>query len=191
MKTVGPTSLLVAAAVCAAFLGAVVYTGWQRSSAADENNAGDSGKSEVAEDPAHFKLIAPQQRILVSRIIEKQEIARALLRGDVTFHRAADRFRELSSDDPAALDQLRIRFPGASDAELWHRQVIGYVQGFAHDDSARVAALVPKLEAEVARRFPRPPDAGIRPQSESTEIVRIHPPHYGNRPGARGFPGQR
>ena len=68
------------------------------------------------------------QKALLERISEKDAAAHALLRGELTLSQAAERFRTVSDNDAKNLMYLRHSYPGASDDELWHREVIGFTR---------------------------------------------------------------
>jgi hypothetical protein len=136
------------------------------------------------------------QEQLIARISLKQETAAALVRGEITLSEAAVRFRDVSGGDMASLSHLRNMYPQATDEELWYRQVIGYVRGFRASDPARVATLIPRLEAEVARLFPpRSPGSPQRHNArkanpmgapQATQIRVSGPPR--GRPGSHARP---
>jgi hypothetical protein len=111
----------------------------------------DDGLSDTGEPDAH-------QGDLVDRINQKEQVALSLIRGEVTFAQAAQRFRELNADNPAALAGIQARFLGASPEELNYRQVVSYVRGARRLEPERVAKLLPRLESEIRRLFP----AGLR-----------------------------
>jgi hypothetical protein len=111
-----------------------------------------------------------QQERLVKRIYAKEDIARSLIFGQMTFADAASRFRELSRGDPTTLSRLRARFPAAMEDELWYRQVMGYMNGYVRTYPEQVAALLPKLDAEVTRRFPARVGVGVPVQQESMRM---------------------
>jgi hypothetical protein len=91
---------------------------------------------------------------VVTRIRDKEEIAATLIRGEITFARAAERYRELDDPEHSGLTALRARFPWSSIEELYHRQVLGFVRGARRLYPEPVARLVPRLEGELFRRFP-------------------------------------
>jgi hypothetical protein len=125
----------------------------------DASNAGLDGDVSSVWDPDAAQVE------LVARINAKQEIAELLIRGETTLSAAAARFRELSGGDSASLTNLRALYPHASDEELWYRQVIGFVRSNTRMNPARVAALVPKLEAEIVSRFPPRTIGSPQPQN--------------------------
>jgi hypothetical protein len=77
-----------------------------------------------------------------------------VVRGDLTLDQAADRFEKLNEENGDALDALRTWHPGVTDAELVRRQVVQAVRGLRDRAPREVAAILPRLEAKVTRRFP-------------------------------------
>jgi hypothetical protein len=84
----------------------------------------------------------------------KDEVTAALARGELTFDEAAARFRAIHGGDPGPLGSLRLQYPGASDEELYHRNVVLYVQRAARNGVPGAAAILSRLESDLARRFP-------------------------------------
>lgn len=100
-------------------------------------------------------------RELKARLAEAQEqmqakdaVAAALARGELTLGEAADRFRAIHGGEPGPLSAMRLQYPGASDEELYHRNVVLYVQRAARNGVPGAAAILPRLESDLARRFP-------------------------------------
>jgi hypothetical protein len=68
---------------------------------------------------------------LINRLAaERQEVVDDIARGRLGLLEAARRFRDCNDGDPAGdLANLRHAFPGASDDEIYCRQVIHYLEG--------------------------------------------------------------
>jgi hypothetical protein len=150
MKKTAPLYLALACALCALALAAVTYSSCfvsPNSASAVNDLPIDVVADSVQTDSA--------SRGNVQRIVQKQEVARELIFGEVTFTFAAKRLQELSGGEVSEL--MRQIYPGATESEMWYRQTIAFVQGLAREFPERVATLVSDLEAEVARRFPGRP----------------------------------
>lgn len=102
-----------------------------------------------------------KHRAVVARILEREEITAALVRGEVTLEQAAARFLDLNAD-PAVRDAVRQQHLARSDLEAAYRQVLGFVRGLAHEDPNRLRDLIARLEGEVARKFPPVSSGGLR-----------------------------
>jgi hypothetical protein len=98
--------------------------------------------------------------VVLSRLQAKVRMTNAVYAGEITLDQAVGRFREMTEHDPEAVELLRTRYGGTGD-EAYYRNVLGFVRGAArqHPDEAKV--ILPRLEAEFARRFP---PAGIAEQ---------------------------
>jgi len=94
-----------------------------------------------------------RRMVLLARFFEKDRTARALLRGEITLDEAADHFRDLTRDDPAAVESLKRWFAAAGD-EIYYRNVLKFARGAAYGQPPEILAVVAKLENEVRRRFP-------------------------------------
>jgi len=86
---------------------------------------------------------------------EKDTVAEALVRGELTLDEAASRFWEIHGGEIGPLVKLRLHYPNASDRELYHRNVLVFVHRAAARGVPGAAAAVPRLEAEFARKLPR------------------------------------
>jgi hypothetical protein len=100
----------------------------------------------------------------LNRLLEKHAATSALIRGEIGLREAVNRFRTLVATRPAALDDLRRAYPAATDTELLYRHVIEFVRARLGDEPDLAPGLVTRLEAELARTFPRglksPPGTG-------------------------------
>jgi hypothetical protein len=149
MKNTVPLSLGAACLLFALATGSIAYLG--SFSFANTDSWRNDTLNEFAAQPADSEATEPSSGDIESRIRQKQEVAKALIVGDLSFGHAAERLRLLSGNEMS--DRMRAMYPGATDSELWHRQVIAFVQGLGRDYPERVAVLVPELQNEVARRF--------------------------------------
>src|SRR5262245_7834680 len=107
----------------------------------------DGGDARTRELKA--KLAASQEQMRA-----KDEVIAALVRGELTFSDAATRFRDIHGGYPGPLAYLRLQYPAASDDELYHRNVVLYVQRAARSGMLGATAMLPRLESDLARRFP-------------------------------------
>ena len=98
-------------------------------------------------------LVAANDAV-VNRVVAKQEVTAALLRGELSLADAAERFRAANGPDPAALDRLRALYPEAGEAELSFRQVLHFARSDRRMPPQVSAARLPQLEAEFRARFP-------------------------------------
>lgn len=106
-----------------------------------------------------------QLAVTSARLIEKNVVATALVRGEIGLRQAAERFRVVTPGDSVALVRLRRAFPRATDTELLYRNVLLYVRGYLSDRPDLAPGLVARLEAELAETFPPNPKA--RPEPEA------------------------
>lgn len=195
MKVSAPAAILVVGSLLSTV--GIVYITHGRRTPTDEIIEFNSPLFVDDDDESGQFDSASAQPNVLPRIEKKQQVARALIRGEITFAVAAERFRVLSQDEPASLGYLRSKFPLATEAELWFRQVIGYVKGFYRSDPERVAALLPLLEAEVAQRFPRKVALAAPVQPDSSRTAKPLPPRDhltvspGGRLGSQGRPRYR
>jgi hypothetical protein len=110
-------------------------------------------------DPVEARLsrdLDDQREEIRRRSQDKAAIVQALLRGDLTFSQSAARFRAANAGAGKAYGLLPDLYPWAAEEELSFRQVVCYIRGLTRANSARAVALLPGLEADVARRFPGP-----------------------------------
>jgi hypothetical protein len=111
----------------------------------------------------HSQLETDSQLLLIRRLTsERNEVVDNLTAGRLSFLEAARRFRDLNDGDPVDdLAGLRSTFPGASDDELYCRQVLCYVAG-------RRPELDPdgKLLGRLARELDERAEAGTLSLSE-------------------------
>jgi len=91
---------------------------------------------------------------VIHRVAMKQEVATALLRGEINLSGAVARFRDVNGDNPARYALLREQYPRAGDEELCFRQVLHFVRWHDRSPSSLVATRLPQLEAEFFARFP-------------------------------------
>ena len=139
-------SLSAACVLCVLAIGSIAYSASVYSEPGPNDFLNDSTAETV-----YWSQMEPPSIDTASRVLQKQEVARALIFGETTLAEAATRLRELGKNEvPPCLRQLH---PGATDAEIWYHQVIAFVKGLGHNYPDRVAAIVPRLEAEVARTF--------------------------------------
>jgi hypothetical protein len=117
--------------------------------------------TDTSGDTVYWSQVEPPSNETAARVVQKQEVAKALIFGETTFAEAANRLRELGRNEvPECLRQLH---PGATDAEIWYHQVIAFVKGLGCNYPNRVAAIVPTLESDVAQRFGRAPGYAFAP----------------------------
>ena len=90
----------------------------------------------------------------VGRVVAKQEVTAALLRGDLTLAEAAARFRDLNVGDALSVVVSRALHPGAGDEELAYRQALQFAASDHRLTPAQRAARLPALVAEFRARFP-------------------------------------
>ena len=95
-----------------------------------------------------------RRTVLMARFYEKDRTANALLRKEITLDEAADRFRELTRNDPKAIEALE-RWFGATGDEVYYRNVLKFARGAAYGQSVDVLAVLERLEEDFCRRFPR------------------------------------
>jgi hypothetical protein len=146
MKKSKCLSLSAACVLCALAIGSIAYTASAYSESGPNNSLTGSTTETV-----YWSQVEPPSNDTTSRVLQKQEVATALIFGEVTFTEAADRLRELGRNEiPVCLRQFH---PAATDAEIWYHQVIAFVKGLGYNYPDRVAILVPKLQSEVAQRF--------------------------------------
>jgi hypothetical protein len=88
------------------------------------------------------------------RLSEKRAVAVALVRGELTLRRAADRFRAVIGADPAFFDYLRRCRPGATDDELLYRNVVGFARNVLADWPDPPEEVLDRLDAELDAAFP-------------------------------------
>jgi hypothetical protein len=149
-------SLLAACTLCALAIASVAYS----ASAYSESVPNDC-LNETAGKKVYWSEVESPSDDTASRILRKQEVAKSLIFGEMTFADAAARLRELGGNEiPESLRQLH---PGATDAEIWYHQVIAFVKGLGFNYPDRVPALVPILESEVAQRFSGAPAYALAP----------------------------
>jgi hypothetical protein len=94
-----------------------------------------------------------RRTVLMARFIEKDRTVKALLRGEITLDEAADHFRDLTRNDPAAVESLK-RWFGTTSDEIYYRNVLKFARGAAYGQSPEILAVVAQLEDEVRSRFP-------------------------------------
>jgi hypothetical protein len=98
-------------------------------------------------------LIAANTSV-IERVVAKQEVTAALLRGELTLAQAAARFRAVNGANPDAIDRLRPLYPDAGEDELAFRQVFHFAYRDHRVPPGVVAARLPQLEAEFRAHFP-------------------------------------
>jgi hypothetical protein len=101
-----------------------------------------------------FRKLEGERLSALDRVQSRTDIAQALVRGDLSLDDAADRFQMLNRENPTAISAFRTWYPEATDEELVRRQVIQFVRTLRTQSPADVAAVLPRLEAELTRRFP-------------------------------------
>jgi hypothetical protein len=105
-------------------------------------------------DPDLVSRSLDNQRETVNvRLLEKNRVARQLLRDEITLDQAAERFREVVADDPKALEFLRKEYCATGD-ELYYRNVLTFVLQIARAEPSSATVDVRKLKDEVNRRYP-------------------------------------
>jgi hypothetical protein len=88
------------------------------------------------------------------RIFEKEAVAAALVRGDVTAGQAADRFRQMLAQEPKVRAALRLHHPEATDGDLGVYMLINFVNRVGWTHPAGTAPVLAELQAAVARPGP-------------------------------------
>src|SRR4029079_12957397 len=91
---------------------------------------------------------------IIEKVVAKQEVTAALLRGELTLAGAAERFEAANGAHPVAIARLRALYPGAGDEELAYRQVLHFAHSDRRMPAAVVAARLPRLAAEFRAPFP-------------------------------------
>jgi len=115
----------------------------------------DGLASYLESDEARYtRELDDRQRLVLQRVMEKENVVNALVRGEITLDHAAERFRQLTADDSATIAYLRTFYPAATQEELHYRNVLGFVRGMVWTQPARVGELLARFEEEVRRRFP-------------------------------------
>lgn len=114
------------------------------------NRHGAGAPAGLACPPA---LAAANEPVL-HRVGIKEELATALVRGEINLAEAAARFRDVNGDRPAAFAILRDVYPRASDEELMFRQVLHFVRWDGRSPPGLVMARLRQFEAEFFARFP-------------------------------------
>jgi hypothetical protein len=115
----------------------------------------------TGETTRQTERIDARRDVVFGRLLAKERITGALLRGELTLDQAAERFRELIAGDPAAVAAMQARY-GRDGDEIYYHNVLDFARGEARYHPDRGKPVLPGLEAEVSRRFP-PPGAAERP----------------------------
>jgi hypothetical protein len=100
------------------------------------------------EDAEKTAELDRQLQAITTRQEAKAEIARAVMRCELSLLEAAARIRELVASDPRYLAVNRIARPDYSDDEIFCRQVIASVAVLAEDMQCEINCTVARLEAE-------------------------------------------
>jgi hypothetical protein len=87
----------------------------------------------------------------LERSRERDAVATALVRGELTMAQAIDRFRALLRDDPAVLYGLHTSHPGVDEPFLPILQLAGIVDSHVPGDPIRKADIITRLNALVPR----------------------------------------
>jgi hypothetical protein len=88
------------------------------------------------------------------RIREKEAIAAALIRGEMTAERAIARFAFFLGQEPTGQAALQCRHPGVADADLAIYMLIHFVERARDAGTAGADLVVAELQAAVARPGP-------------------------------------
>jgi hypothetical protein len=107
----------------------------------------------IGEMARESEQIDSRRVMVLDRLLAKDRVADALLRGELTLEQAVERFRHLTANDPAAVAAMRARYGGRGD-EMFYRQVLSFARVAAYYHPERAKVVVPRLEVEVSRRFP-------------------------------------
>jgi hypothetical protein len=115
-------------------------------------------KTIAREEQENLRLLGQEERVL-SRLEQRWQIARDVADGKLTLADAGQRFRLLAEEAPARnLEQFRRDHPGASEEELFLRQVLLFVEMEIRDRPdgfARLERLQRELdESREKRLFP-------------------------------------
>ena len=155
MKPLNPKSL---AALAGAAIAAVILVQARPAARADQQpSSWDPGETDAwadADAADRYRELDDQTRQVADRLTRKIALADSLARGERTLDEVATRFRELNGPDRAAYRSLAREYPAAGDEELAYRQAIGFVRMAVKADRTRPATILPRLEADLARRFP-------------------------------------
>lgn len=106
-----------------------------------------------------------QLAVTSARLIEKNAVATALVRGEIGLRQAAERFRAVTPADSFAMVRLRRAYPRATETELLYRNVLLIVRGYLAERPDLAPGLVARLEAELAETFP--PNCKTRPEPDA------------------------
>ncbi len=98
--------------------------------------------------------LAGENDPVLRRVAVKQEVAAALMRGEIELAEAGDRFREVNAHNPAPFALLREQYPNAGDDELGFRQVLHFVRWTGGSSPALLAVRLAQLETEFFTRYP-------------------------------------
>jgi hypothetical protein len=84
-----------------------------------------------------------------ARIREKEDVAAALVRGELSADRAAARFGRLLEQEPKVRAALRLQYPDATDADLAVHLLINFVERERRTHAGSAAPVLAELRAAV------------------------------------------
>lgn len=108
-----------------------------------------AARAALSAETEHAAALTERDDAILRRIVIKEDLADELTAGRAALAEVAERFEELSADEPAHQYILRTSVRGDSDRERAARNVIEYCAARVSDPAAR-AALQARLEAELA-----------------------------------------
>ena len=101
---------------------------------------------------ASCPLFDRERDAVFARILEKDRIAQALLRGELTLDQAVDGFRAVIGGDAKVIEFLQGWYAATGD-EIYYRNVVTFARSIAQGEPESVAAVARGLQEEVDRRF--------------------------------------
>jgi len=107
----------------------------------------ETDRSAKLDSTVHESVLQDSRR----RIETKNDLARSVIRGEMTLSAAATQFDELNKP---VLPHLRRIFPGVADEELHYRNVLLYVRGRLADVPESRSDVKCRLRAEFYANFP-------------------------------------
>jgi hypothetical protein len=149
MRLIGRLGLALVAGVTAVLFVALAPENAPSSAAEDEGLAA----YRTGETARRSDKMDAQRDVVMARVLAKVRVTDALYRGDLTLDQAVERFRELGDSDPEVMDAMRARY-GVSADQVYYRNVLDFARGAARRHPDRANVVLPRLEAEVVRRFP-------------------------------------
>jgi len=150
MKRIGWPSLALAALFVAGLVLALFETAPRSPAPWEEEGVNVLRTGEMAR---RGEQIDARRVVVLDRLRAKDRVTDALLRGELSFEQAVERFRQLTEIDPAAVAAMRAQY-GVAGEEMYFRNVLVFVRRAAHYQPDRAKVVLPRLEAEMSHRFP-------------------------------------